>query len=232
MFWRKSKKKEEQLKALSEKEIQKQLYGEYLGKGDLRVEVMDSSAIVEHKEERPIEEKYDSKIRKGLSKELDSLKAEFKHLKEEVNRLKKQKEALEHAGTSFKLPFLKTQHLVIIGSVVVLSAIVLVSVFAIRFMVTKVSAKKPKIVETVAVPSKVYTIQAYTTSKRDDADKAIQLLSSKGFPATAKEVKSPSGKIQYAIFVGEYSSKKQANDVLQSLRKEKQFKDSFVRTKK
>lgn len=232
MFWKKSKEKEEQLKSLSEKEIQKQLYGEYLGKGDPRVEVMDSSAIVERKEERPIEEKYDSKIRKGLSKELDSLKAEFKHLKEEVNRLKKQKEALEHAGGRFKLPFLKTQHLVIIGSVVVLLAIILVSVFVIRFMVTKVSAKKPKIVETVEVSSKVYTIQAYTTSKRDDADKVIQLLTSKGFPATIKEVKSPSGKTQYVIFVGEYSNKKQANDPLQGLRKEKQFVDSFVRTKK
>ncbi|KPK38948.1 MAG: hypothetical protein AMJ78_09260 [Omnitrophica WOR_2 bacterium SM23_29] len=231
MFWKKPREKEGQLKALSEKEIQKQLYGEYSGRGDRGFEVMDSSAIGEQEKGRPIEEKYDAKLKKELSKELENLKAEFKHLKEEVNRLKRQKETLERAGAGFKLPFLKTQHLVIIGSVVVSLAIIVAGLFVIKFMVTKVPTKKTKTVEIVGAPSKIYTIQAYTTLKRDDADKVFQLLLSKEFPATVKEVKSLSGRTQYVIFVGEYSSKKQASDTLQNLRREKEFRDSFVRKK-
>ena len=46
MFWKKSDKKEKNLKNLSEKEIQKQLYGNYNGKSGYRLEVMDSAAII------------------------------------------------------------------------------------------------------------------------------------------------------------------------------------------
>lgn len=230
MFWKKSKEKEKQLKSLSEKEIQKQLYGEYLGKDEQRIEVMDSAAILESKNERPIEEKYDVKIKKELSEELNKLKAEFKHLKDEVTRLRKQREALERTETRLKLPFLKTHHLVIIGSVVVLLAIIFISVLAVRFTFTTVASKKP-ITASTGISSKIYTIQVYTALRKEDLDDAIRLLSSKGFPTTVKEKKSPSGKSQYAIYVGEYFSKKEANETLQKLKKEKRFKDSFVRMK-
>lgn len=230
MFWKKTK-KEKQIKSLSEKEIQNQLYGKYLGRGEHKVEVMDSSAIVEHKDERPIEEKYDAKIKKEFGEELENLRAEFKHLKGEVNRLRKQREALERAEVGIKLPFLKTRHLVVIGSIVVLSAIILTSILAVRFMFAKVSARKTVVAQTGGAPSKTYTIQAYTTSKKEDADNVLQLLFSKGFPATAKEVKTPLGKTQYVIYVGEYLSKDQANATLQKLRKEREFKDSLVRMK-
>lgn len=230
MFWKKSKEREKQLKALSEKEIQKQLYGEYLGKSERGIEVMDSSAIFESKDERPIEEKFDAKIKKEVAEELDNLRVEFKRLKDEVTRLRKQREALERAEVKLKLPFLKIQHLVIIGSVVVLLVIALISAFTIRFMLTTVAPKKPKIA-TGEISSKRYIIQAYTTSKREDADEAIRFLSSKGFPAAVKEKKSSSGKSQYVIYIGEYLSKKEANETLQRLKKEKRFKDSFLRTK-
>lgn len=230
MIWKKPK-KEKQIKPLSEKEIQSQLYGEYLGKSAHKVEVMDSSAILERKDERPIEEKYDAKIKKEVKEELESLRSEFKRLKEEVNRLRKQREALERAQVRFKFPFLKTQHLIIIGSVVVLLAVIIVSILVVRFMFAKVSVKRPTPAPTAVMPSKVYTIQAYTTSKREDADNVVRLLFSKGFPATVKEVKTPLGKGQYVIYVGEYLSKTDANESLQKLRKEKEFQDSFIRTK-
>ncbi len=230
MFWRKSKEKEKELKALSEKEIQKQLYGEYLGKKEQPFEVMDSSAILESKNERPIEEKYDAKIKQELGEELDNLRGEFKRLKDEVTRLKKKREALERTETALKLPFLKTQHLIIIGSAVVLLLIVITSILVIKFMFTKVTFKKAK-VAVVERSSKRYTIQAYTTTKKEDLDKVIQLLYSKGVPTTVKESKSSSGKNQYVIYVGEYFSKKEASETIQRLKKDKEFKDSFVRTK-
>ncbi len=231
MFWKKPKEKEKQLKNLSEKEIQKQLYGEYLGRGEHKVEVMDSSAIVEQKDERPIEEKYDAKIKKEFSEELKDLRDEFKRLKDEVNRLRKQREALERTEAGFKVPFLKTRHLVVIGSVVVILAIIITSILAIKFMFAKAATKKLKIATTAGLPSKVYTIQVYTTSKREDADNVIRLLSLKGLPTTLKELKSSSGKSQYVIYVGEYLSKSQAKEILQQLKAEKEFKDSFIRTR-
>lgn len=231
MLWKKSKEKEKSPKALSEKEIQKQLYGEYLGKGEQKVEVMDSSAILENKDERPVKEKYDANVKKELSEELENLQVEFKRLKDEVNRLRKQRESLERAQVGFKPPFLKTRHLILIGSVVVLLAIMVASILVVKFMFAKVAFKKPKITMVEKSSSKVYTIQTYTTSKKEDLDKTIQFLSSKGLQATVKENRSPLGKNLYVIFVGEYASRKEANGVLQGLKKEKKFKDSFIRTK-
>ncbi|KPK42763.1 MAG: hypothetical protein AMJ78_01215 [Omnitrophica WOR_2 bacterium SM23_29] len=231
MFWKKAKRKEEQVKALSEKEIQKQLYGQYLGKDEPRVEVMDSSAIGEQKDERPIEEKYSAKAKRQLKEEIEGLKTEFKHLRDEVNRLRKEREALERAEAGLKLPFLKTHHLVIIGSVVVLLVAIIASVLVVRFMFTKVAAKKPGVSEVTELPSKLYTVQVYTAIKKEDADNVSQLLYSKGFPARVREVKSSLGKSQYVVYVGEYSDKEEASQTAQKIRKEKEFKDSFVRTK-
>ena len=76
--------KEKNLKNLSEKDIQKQLYGDYL-KAEDRVEVMDSSFIVREGKESPILEKVDQKARKEVGAELDSLKSEFKRLQGEVH---------------------------------------------------------------------------------------------------------------------------------------------------
>lgn len=140
MFGKRSD-KEKNLKNLSEKEIQKQLYGEYL-KGAYRVEVMDSSFLVKEKEEHPIHEKVDTKIKKELSAELEGLKSEFKRLQGEVNRLRKEKESLDKPEIWFRPPLLKTRHLVIIGSVVVLLAVAAASFFTIRFFVTKVGHKE------------------------------------------------------------------------------------------
>jgi hypothetical protein len=85
MLFGKRPDKEKNLKNLSEKEIQKQLYGEYL-KDEERVEVMDSSFIANEREEYQIKEKIDDKARKELTAELDGLKTEFKRLQGEIGR--------------------------------------------------------------------------------------------------------------------------------------------------
>lgn len=232
MFWKKSDKKEKNLKNLSEKEIQKQLYGDYLGRGGYRVEVMDSAAIVEGKEEKPIEEKFDSKIKKEVDAELKSLQSEFKHLKDEVNRLKREKESLERTEFWFKPPFLKVKHLIIIGSFVVLLVVMVAAVFTVKFVVREIKAKNiPVATKIESTAMKVYTIRAYTTSKKEDAEKAMRLLSSKKILSDLKEIKSASGKSKYVIYAGEYLDKKEADKTVQKLRKEKQFRDSFVLTK-
>ena len=138
MFWKKYDRADKNVKNLSEKDIQRQLYGNYLNK----VEVMDSSFLVKEKGEAPIREKYDEKVKKELKAELEGLKGEFKHLQGEVNRLRKDKESLERSEIWFKPPFLKAKHLVIIGSLVVLIAVALVSFFAVRFFLSKVSHKE------------------------------------------------------------------------------------------
>lgn len=137
MFWKKSDKIDKSVKNLSEKDIQKQLYGNYLEK----VEVMDSSFIVKGKEETPVE-KMDVKAKKELIAELEGLKGEFKRLQSEVNRLKKDKESLERPEIWFKPPFLRTRHLVIIGSLVVLIAIASASFFTLKFFVSKMGRKE------------------------------------------------------------------------------------------
>ncbi len=230
MFWRRSQDKDKGVKKLSEKEIQRQLYGDYLSKDAYGIEVMDSTAIVKEKEERPIEEKFDAKIKKEVSAELESLKGEFKHIKEEVSRLKKEKEALEHSESAFKLPFFKTRHLVIIGSIVVLLVILAGSILVVKFLITKVAPQKTVVVaDKRTVSAKIYTIQVYTTSKKEGAEEVIRLLYSKKIiPVTLKEIKSGSGKMRYVIYAGEYSDKKEADKVVRNLRLEKQFKDSFV----
>ena len=138
MFWNKPGSPDKNVKKLSEKDIQRQLYGNYLDK----VEVMDSSFIVKEKEDAAIHEKTDPKAKRELGAELEGLKGEFKRLQAEVNRLKKEKESLEHPEIWFKPPFLKAKHLVIIGSLVVLVAVAFASFLAVRFFVSKVGHKK------------------------------------------------------------------------------------------
>ena len=138
MFWKKSERSDKSVKNLSEKDIQRQLYGNYADK----VEVMDSSFLVKEKEDVPIRESIDAKAKKELNAELDGLKGEFKRLQNEVNRLKRDKESFERREIWFKPPFLNTRHLVIIGSLVVLIAIASVSFFTLRFFISRVSHKE------------------------------------------------------------------------------------------
>ncbi len=231
MLWKRSDKKEKNLKNLSEKEIQKQLYGNYLGKGGYRIEVMDSSPIVEEKEGKPIEEKFDSKIKKEVEAELKGLQSEFKHLKDEVNRLRKEKDSLERAEFWFKPPFLKVKHLIIIGSAVVLIGVMVASVFMVKFIIKEIKEGKKSSARVESSPAKVYTIRAYTTSKKEDAQNAMRLLSSKKILPDMEETQSASGKSRYIIYAGKYPDKKEANKAVQMLKKERQFKDSFVLTK-
>lgn len=161
--------KEKNLKNLSEKDIQKQLYGEYL-KDEPRIEVMDSSFIVKEGKDHAIQEKVDIKAKKELGAELDELKSEFKHLQGEVNRLKREKESLDRAEIWFKPPLLKTKHLVIIGSIVVLLAVAVSVVSAAKFVISKIGHKEALIQKTPAGAAK------------------------KGIPAAPSAVKKTSGK--------------------------------------
>jgi len=148
--------KEKNLKNLSEKDIQKQLYGDYL-KDEDRVEVMDSSFIVKEGKESPIQEKVDQKARKEVGAELDSLKSEFKRLQGEVNRLRKEKESLDKPDIWFRPPLLKTRQLVIIGSIVVLLAAAVGIVVTAKFVVSKVGSAngtKPSIGKAAETPKK------------------------------------------------------------------------------
>ena len=168
MFWNKSDKTDKSVKNLSEKEIQKQLYGGYIGK----VEVMDSSFIVKENEEAPIKEKLDAKLKKELNAELEELKGEFKRLQGEVGRLKKDKESLERSEIWFKPPFLKTRQLVMIGSLVVLILVASGSFFAIKFFVSKVNHKEPVLAETTiskkeTVPSKITAVKKPVKKARE-----------------------------------------------------------------
>jgi hypothetical protein len=169
MLFGKKPDKEKNFKNLSEKEIQKQLYGEYL-KDEERVEVMDSSFIANEREEYQIKEKIDDKARKELTAELDGLKAEFKRLQGEVGRLKKEKESLDKSDIWFRPPLLKTRHLVIIGSVVVLIAAATIIVLTFKFFVSKVGHKegsKPS-VQKVLEPAKksVKSVKKASQKKR------------------------------------------------------------------
>ena len=165
MFWKRSDKIDKNVTNLSEKEIQKQLYGDYLDK----VEVMDSSFLVKEKGETPIQEKPDAKAKKEISAELEGLKDEFKRLQGEVNRLKKDKESLERSEIWFKPPFLKNRHLVIIGSLVVVLVAVLVSFFAVKFFVSKFSHKEQIPIETAV--SKKDTVPAKNTAVKKSVKK-------------------------------------------------------------
>ena len=170
MFWKKHDRTAKSIKNLSERDIQKQLYGNYLDK----VEVMDSSFLVKEKEKTPIHEKYDEKVKKELKVELEGLKGEFKRLQGEVNRLTKDKESLERSEIWFKPPFLKARDLVIIGSIVVLIAIASASYLTIRFFVSKVGHKET----------------ASTVLKSGSA------VTKKGTPAKATSTKKPVKKIK------------------------------------
>lgn len=138
MFWKKNGKDKKNLRNLSEKEIQRQLYGDILKKGEYRVEVMDSAAIFKEKGERPIEEKFDAKIKKEVNEEIHNLQNEFKLLKNEVNRLRREKEALERSDFWFRPPFLKAKHLIVIGSIVVLLAFVITCLVAVNFIIKEI----------------------------------------------------------------------------------------------
>ncbi|MDD4879016.1 MAG: hypothetical protein PHR22_00985 [Candidatus Omnitrophica bacterium] len=167
MFWKKTDKTDKNIKNLSERDIQRQLYGNYLDK----VEVMDSSFIVKEKEEAPIKEKFDAKAKKEIGTELEELKGEFKRLQGEVNRLKKDKESLERPEIWFKPPFLKTRQLVVIGSLVVLILAASASFLAIKFFISKVSHKEPPVLSETKV-SKKKTVPSKSSAVKKPVKKA------------------------------------------------------------
>lgn len=224
--------KDRGLKKLSEKEIQKQLYGNYLDKEDSRVEVMDSSAIAKEFDKATIKEEIDGETKKEIENGLKDIQSEFKRLSIEVKRLRKEKEVLEHSVSWFKLPFLKTKYLVIIGSLVILSAVIIVSFLAIRFIVKEVGAKAlvPEVKKTDTAV-KIYTIQVSTSFKRDDAERVIRNLSSKKISYVLDENKTDSGKIKYVIYAGSYEDRQEAEKAAKRLKNERLFRDCFVLSK-
>lgn len=217
------------LKKLSEKEIQKQLYGNYLNREDSRVEVMDSSVIVKEFDKPPIKEEIDGQIKKEIEIGLRDLQSEFKHLSVEVKRLRKEKEVLEHSVLWFNPPFLKTRHLVIIGSLVVLSTVITISFLSIRFILKEVGAKAV-VTETKKANAavKIYTIQVSTSFKQEDAERVIRNLSSKKISYVLSEAKTGSGKIKYVIYAGSYANREEAEKEAKRLKNEKLFKDCFI----
>ena len=84
----------------------------------------------------------------------------------------------------------------------------------------KASPKKQDVVAKTSTPSPTYTIQAASVRNAGDADRMIQKLKKRGYPAYRSIGKVPGKGIWFRVRVGSYKSKSEARATLDKLKKD------------
>lgn len=113
-------------------------------------------------------------------------------------------------------------------------AIFLFGFFVSRFELPSPPPKKSRDVSPktpLAAQDIPYTIQVMVYENRAGAEKVVESLQEKGFPAYIKERTTSAGKLQLRIYVGEFSSEANAKSTLAILQGLPAFKESFIRKK-
>ena len=82
---------------------------------------------------------------------------------------------------------------------------------------------------TPAGTKKAYaTIQVCTYTKEEDAQKLVARLTKKRYPAFTEESKSPAGKRLYIVYVGNFTTPKDAVKVWEKIKRKEGFEDSYI----
>lgn len=96
---------------------------------------------------------------------------------------------------------------------------------------------KPRLTEEILPPPAEsqgpYAIQLATYVRETDAEKLVLEMKAAGFSAFSEPVARASGKIYYPVFLGRFTSLREAEQKLKEFRKKpisKDFSDSFIRT--
>ena len=98
-----------------------------------------------------------------------------------------------------------------------------------RVPVVKPKTTVPPIPERVS--SRPYTIQVMVFKNEEGGQKAIDQLKKQEFPAYLKESTTISGKSQFRIYVGDFEKEEDAAPTLAMLKTHLSYRESFVRKK-
>jgi len=225
MFW----KSKEKLRPLRESEIQEKVYGAYIGK-------------------EPKEKKASENLREKLKKTLLEKEDIEKELEKTKRKLLKAEVALSRArqGSAvygsfplderigkvkeyfFNLPQ-KTMVALIVGF---LTAFILLGIVC--SVARKTPAEKPperslsRAVTSTRTKKTYAIIQVCTYKKKEDAQKLVEMLTKKRYPAFAEESKSPAGKRLYIVYVGNFATPKDAAKSWDRIKRKEGFEDSYI----
>jgi cell division septation protein DedD len=96
----------------------------------------------------------------------------------------------------------------------------------------KATPRKPSISnpKTVSAPvSRPYTIQVMVYESKKGAEISVGDLKKRGFPAYIKQSTMVSGKPQFRIYIGEFTTQEEAKATLTMLKTKPSYQESFIR---
>lgn len=253
MPWRR-KRPEEDLRVISEKEIQQRLYGSYLKpEEDKGAAERESRERAEKAAEEELLKKKESEEEAArLRAELDRTKkvlvktdGEKRVLLEKLSGALVAKEPKEpQVATRPKFRIRSTTTLFNVSPKIVIPFLVLLIVVLALFRWIHQEERR----STVTVPAsttssttssttrkelkKPYTIQICVYEKKDDAQNLVSGLKKKGYPAWLISRTSPKGRLYYNIYIGQFARLEDATKFLKELKTKEEFKefeDSFIR---
>jgi cell division septation protein DedD len=76
-----------------------------------------------------------------------------------------------------------------------------------------------------------YTIQVMVYESKEGAEISVGDLKKRGFPAYIKQSTMVSGKLQFRIYVGEFTTQEEAKTTLAMLKTQPSCQESFIRKK-
>lgn len=241
----KKRKKDKDIKVLTEKEIQEKLYGDYVRPPE------DSRIAAQRKAREQLAKEKDAEYlkRKGVEEELEKLRAELEQTQREISRISKEKRSLErslskvmsekeaelHARPKVTIASSRTIFNVAVKIIITLLMLLVIVVASVKLISLRANRgqikQEPAIIgeRELALP---YTIQVCVYEKKDEAESLVSDLEKKGYPAWLVSRTSPKGKIYHNIYIGRFATKKEASNFLDSVKDKeifKEFKDSFVK---
>lgn len=98
----------------------------------------------------------------------------------------------------------------------------------------KATPRKPPVPtpKTVSAPvNRLYTIQVMVHGSKEGAEISVGELKKRGFPAYIKQSTMVSGKLQFRIYVGEFTTQEEAKATLAMLKTQPSYQESFIRKK-
>ncbi len=225
MFW----KSKEKLRPLRESEIQEKVYGAYIGK-------------------EPKEKKAPENLREKLRETLLQKEDVEKELEKTKRKLLKAETALSRARQgsavygSFPLDerigkvkeyFFNLPQKTMVGlSIGLLAALILMGIVC--SVAKKTPVKKPpeqslsRAVTSARTKKPYATIQVCTYKKEEDAQKLVEKLRKKRYPAFVEKSKSPAGKRLYVVYTGNFATPKDAVKLWEKIKRKEGFEDSYI----
>ncbi len=222
------------VKTLTEQEIQKRLYGKYLGRREGGKSSVTSEAVMQTAQQEEAPAAPISQDASALNSEwtgAEILEGELKRLRSELIALRQERERLaaelkRHIGSSERMPMaLEINQKKSVRDILRKVTITLILAGCIgmpigfRFLQASPAGGDPS----------PYTIQVAAYDVKSLTDQAVTRLQQMGYSAFFVKTPRPNGKSRYRIYVGRFVTREEADLERERLIMDPRFSDAFVR---